>query len=215
MNNDLKNKGKSGIYIIKNNINGKIYVGKTKCFYNRYFRYRYSFFNKNTDSLNSYFLKSMLKHGWDNFSYSVLEYCTTDMLTERECYWILKLKSTDRNIGYNLQIEFEHKTFKTPELCKIQSKNMKNLWSIESFRKKRIQSLKKSWTLSRKTRQSSTNSNAQTKYIYRFYKDGTFKDYRYKDLVKMKMDKSIHSKFSVKKTDMILYKLFTVERIRL
>ena len=35
------------IYAITNKINGKIYIGKTKCFKIRHYQHKYSFFSKN------------------------------------------------------------------------------------------------------------------------------------------------------------------------
>ena len=48
--------------------------------------------------------KSWNKYGKDNFIFSVLEQCGKDHLTNRETYWVNKLHTMERNIGYNIAV---------------------------------------------------------------------------------------------------------------
>lgn len=78
------------VYITTNRINGKIYVGKDSA--------------NNPEYLGSgnYFKAAVKKHGRENFTKAILEYCNDkEHMSEREIFWISKLNSMDRNVGYN------------------------------------------------------------------------------------------------------------------
>lgn len=89
----------SGIYIIKNIVNNKVYIGQSVNVIRR---------NKaelNGRSINSYFLSDYKKYGRDAFSASLLEsihYKNKTLMNEREKYWILKYNSTNEKYGYNI-----------------------------------------------------------------------------------------------------------------
>lgn len=79
------------IYITTNLINGKFYIGKDVA--------------NNPSYLGSGLLlkKAIRRYGINNFKKEILEICDSqELLCEREKYWINKLKSTDRKIGYNI-----------------------------------------------------------------------------------------------------------------
>ena len=79
------------IYKTTNLANGKIYIGSDK--------------HNNPEYLGSgKLLKHAInKYGRDSFHKEILEECSSmENLKEREEYWIRKLNSTDRNIGYNI-----------------------------------------------------------------------------------------------------------------
>ena len=79
------------IYKTTNLINGKIYVGQDS--------------HNNPDYLGSGKLiqKAIKKYNKKNFKKEVLCKCKTkEELNEKEIYWIKKLKSQNRNIGYNI-----------------------------------------------------------------------------------------------------------------
>jgi len=89
-----ENKGKSGIYSWKNLQNGKIYVGSTVDICRRIT----SYFNLAHISREpSYIHSALLKWGYSNFSFTVLEYCSKEDLIQREQYYIDTL-----NPDYNL-----------------------------------------------------------------------------------------------------------------
>lgn len=79
------------IYKTTNLINNKIYVGKDSNNYPKYLG-------------GGKLLKlAITKYGKENFKKVILEKCITiDELNNREVYWIDKLNSTDKVIGYNI-----------------------------------------------------------------------------------------------------------------
>lgn len=92
---------KSGIYLIKNKINNKVYVGQSNNFQNR----KREHFNrlKNNNHTNEHLQKSWNKYGNENFEFIVLEECDINYLDEREIYWINYFNSTNNKFGYNLE----------------------------------------------------------------------------------------------------------------
>ena len=80
------------IYKTTNKINGKIYIGQTKRSWVGYL------------GSGRVLSKAISKYGKENFEREVLCECTTqDELDEMEKYWIKKLNSTNRDIGYNVE----------------------------------------------------------------------------------------------------------------
>lgn len=72
-------------------INGKIYVGKQQRVYKDYL---------GSGLLLGYAIK---KYGRENFTKEIIEHCKDkEHLSEREIYWINKLNSWNRDIGYNI-----------------------------------------------------------------------------------------------------------------
>ncbi len=87
---------KSGIYSFTNKNNGKVYVGQSKKVLTR--RKQHERGNlKNSRRFHN----SIKKNGAESFDFQVLQYCSVELLDEREVYWITKLKSIYPN-GYNL-----------------------------------------------------------------------------------------------------------------
>ncbi len=79
------------IYKIINKVNNKIYIGKD--------------LNNNPKYFGSGKLLKLAikKYGKENFEKIILEHCSSGKeLCEKEIYWIKKLNSTNRNIGYNI-----------------------------------------------------------------------------------------------------------------
>ena len=78
------------IYKIVNTVNGKIYVGRDK--------------HNNPKYMGSGVLINLafIKYGIENFKKEIIEECEEKNLDEREKFWIKKLNSQDKNIGYNI-----------------------------------------------------------------------------------------------------------------
>jgi len=77
-----ENKGKTAIYMWVNKINGKRYIGSAKDLKRRLQIY-YSYKRLQTPMLIN---KALLKYGYASFSLIVLEYCSPEVLVQREQY---------------------------------------------------------------------------------------------------------------------------------
>ena len=81
------NKYKSGIYIIINKINNKIYIGRSENLQRRFMEYyNISYLNRKVTNGNSRICDALLIYGYINFSMEILEYCDKNSLAEREQY---------------------------------------------------------------------------------------------------------------------------------
>jgi len=87
------------IYKIENQLNGKVYIGKTeKTIKYRWNRHLY-YVKKN---INRYLYDAIRKYGESNFSITEIESCDSCILNERERFWIRVYKSTEKEYGYNM-----------------------------------------------------------------------------------------------------------------
>lgn len=87
------------IYIIKNTVNDKVYVGQTKVSLKLRFQNHLSAARNGKDYIIG---KAIRKYGEDKFYIELLEECTVEELNEREKYWIAFFNSTDNRFGYNI-----------------------------------------------------------------------------------------------------------------
>ena len=75
------------IYKIVNDINDKIYIGKTiSTIEKRWSQHKYDYQNRNGEKRPLY--EAMRKHGIENFHIEKIEECSNDIVEEREKYWI-------------------------------------------------------------------------------------------------------------------------------
>jgi group I intron endonuclease len=80
----LENKGKSGIYRWINTLNGKTYIGSSVNISRRLKDYySLSYLEKSEMAI----CLALLKYGYSNFSFEILEYCDKSVLIEREQYY--------------------------------------------------------------------------------------------------------------------------------
>lgn len=82
--------GKSGIYVIKNSINSRVYVGSSKNLYKRFNSHK-SELIKGTHA-NKALQNFCIKHGIDKLTIEILELCEADKLINRENFFIKELK---------------------------------------------------------------------------------------------------------------------------
>ena len=103
-----QDQNKSGIYIIRNTINGKFYVGKSRNIYSR-IKWHITACNTKLKDENRHLIHSWHKYGKEVFEYKVLEYCELDdeVLAERELYWMRELDAINK--GYNFRLDTETK----------------------------------------------------------------------------------------------------------
>jgi group I intron endonuclease len=92
---------KSGIYQIKNLVNGKIYIGQSL---NVKYRLNGHLSSLKRNKHENYHLQNSFNvYGENQFSFSVIEYCEVDNLDEREKFWINQFKSMVHQNGYNFE----------------------------------------------------------------------------------------------------------------
>jgi group I intron endonuclease len=103
----MKSNELCGIYCYENLKNGKKYVGQSVNLKKRIKDHERNYIKKRFEETlcgESYALWGAIKkYGRENFKVSILEICTTDVIDEREIYWISFLKSHVTQNGYNIQ----------------------------------------------------------------------------------------------------------------
>lgn len=200
---------RAGIYVIKNCINNKVYVGKSNNIYKRLHQHKtdVKYTNRNYNE-NPHLLNSILKHGWKNFEYFVIEYINEDEnleknLSEKELYWILKLNALDKNIGYNLRLDSKTKCICSEETKLKISNRLKKEWANGS-RNGHSEKMKLNWKNNKKRskQQSELFSKIKTKYYYEVYKnDQLLETCEYKRLNELGLAASCFSHFHRFKED--------------
>ena len=130
-----------GIYKIENLTNGKIYIGQSIDIYERWNQHKYKAFNPNERGYNSIIYEAFRKYGVENFSFSVLEETSIEMLDERERFWITELDSLAPN-GYNILVggQKNRKPIDKERFCSkcgklLKQKNKTNL-CLDCFKEK-------------------------------------------------------------------------------
>lgn len=115
-------KDKSGIYQIRNLVDGKIYVGSAFNLLKRRAQHRCRLNSKNHG--NCHLQNAWNKYGENNFVFEVLEFIPLDneILKKRETYYIQKLNVCDRSIGYNLSPDALRNTLCEESKQKIREK---------------------------------------------------------------------------------------------
>ena len=90
----------SGVYAIKNIINGKCYIGSSIGINMRWHHHKSDLYRN--EHGNTYLQHAYNKYGEDNFKYTVLETCVESQLITREQYWIDLERSLSSQNGYNI-----------------------------------------------------------------------------------------------------------------
>lgn len=86
------------VYVIRNLITEKVYVGQTKNITQRKAGHFYAARKGNERPL----YRSIRKHGAENFSFEVIEECDDEIINEREQFWVAHFDSFNPEKGYNL-----------------------------------------------------------------------------------------------------------------
>ena len=89
-----------GIYMIKNLINNKIYIGLSKNLKDRLYRHKSKL--KLNKHHNRHLQYAYNYYGSNSFSFSVIEKCSLDIIDQREKHYINFYKSNNRKFGYNI-----------------------------------------------------------------------------------------------------------------
>jgi|LakMenE01Jun11ns_1017448.scaffolds.fasta_scaffold9627600_1 group I intron endonuclease len=98
--NNLEDLLKSGVYLIKNIINNKVYIGSTKMSIHKRVNHHIGRLRINTHK-NAHLQNSYNKYGEDNFIIEILEITDKNDTLIREQYWINNYKENNK-ILYNI-----------------------------------------------------------------------------------------------------------------
>ena len=125
----------SGIYIIKNTQNNKVYVGSSVNVKNREYKHFWMLGRGVHD--NPHLQKSYNKYGKSSFIFEVVEICDESKLIDKENYYISNYKSNVISFGYNLATvnEFRRNTFNDEVKVKLSKYNLiknKNFFKLNN-----------------------------------------------------------------------------------
>ncbi len=144
----------SGIYTITNLINGKIYIGYTINFYNRWASHKSTLILNN--HVNKYLQRTFNKYGINNFKFEILEECDLEYLASQENYWVQMLCTYNPKYGYNSKSTHPNNK-PSPSITTIEKIRLGNLG------KKRSDEVKKKISLSSKGRRLGIPHTQETK----------------------------------------------------
>lgn len=134
------------IYVIKNDINSKVYIGQT--IRNLDIRFKEHCRNKcSKNELNMLIKKAILKYGKEHFHIELIEECSINSLNDKESYYI-SLFNSYKN-GYNLTKGGSYGTkqlkllYKQKEIVSLYKNNyslrqISNLYNVDKFTIKHI-----------------------------------------------------------------------------
>ena len=212
-----------GIYVIKNSINGKIYVGKSKNCYKRLHQHLTDIKIENRNyNENIHLLNSFKKYGDENFEYYLVERFDESLenleniLSERELYWMKELDSLNREKGYNLRWDSQGKCYCSDETKEKIGKRAKKDWE-NGCHANHSDKLKEYWkdNTERRKQQSKLMSETKTKWIYTIYDpEGNLitDNGNYNTLKDLGIASGALCAFSTKKCDDIITKKYRVIR---
>jgi hypothetical protein len=155
----------------------------------------------------------MIKVGIDKFEIFPLEFAEIDNLSELELRWMVRLKSTDRNHGYNLRMDSSTGMITSPETSQKISDNLKRQWA-SGIRDGHAEKLRDKWASdpTRKKNQGILFSQIKTKYEYEVYHpNGEIESCSYDRLVELGL-KNVIVNFHRKNSNDVKCKGFRVIR---
>ena len=100
------------IYIIRNTVNNKVYIGQTKVSVTARWQEHLRHAKYGDQIIN----RAMRKYGIDKFYVETLEICNIDVIDYREMYYIDLYDSTNKSKGYNVSIGGKTPKFKRKAL---------------------------------------------------------------------------------------------------
>ena len=108
------------IYIIKNTVNSKVYIGQTRVSVETRWKEHLRHARYGDQLIN----RAMRKYGVSKFYVETLEICDYSVIDEREMYYIDLYDSTNKSIGYNVSIggntpKFKRKVLSISELVNL------------------------------------------------------------------------------------------------
>lgn len=176
---NLKDKKKFGIYVIRNLVNNKVYVGKAINIHRRIKQHVTALNTKSKDE-NIHLINAWHKYGRENFDYYVAEYLNLsdykninevqEALKKKELAWMIKLKSLDRNFGYNLRQDSEGGMIPSEETRKRLSDANKKRFEDLKEREKIGKKAKEFWKENPDVKKQMKKKVAQSLQKYRYGK---------------------------------------------
>lgn len=120
------------VYVIRNEINQKVYVGQTG---NPDSRQKQHFRAARRGDKHPLY-DSIRCHGENCFTFEIIEKCDESLINEREKFWVEKLGSTNREVGYNLTSGGDQNFKHTEETkCLIRQKRASQIITDEHRRR--------------------------------------------------------------------------------
>jgi len=141
----MKQEIQSGIYQIKNLINGKFYIGSSNDCHQRWIEHLSDLRRNKHHSIH--LQNAWNKYGEENFIHEIIEIVDIDILLKREQFWLDELKPYDKEIGYNICSTagklngYKH----TEETKQFLSKLSKGLKRTDETRKRMSENHSKYW----------------------------------------------------------------------
>lgn len=135
----MENKKKYFIYKIISPSN-RIYIGQTNNLKKRIYQYRGAWCKKQTLLYNS-----LIKYGWKNHKFEIIEECNIDEINEKEIYWIDFYKSNHRTNPENKGLNLTNGGDKPPKTHWIREEEYKlkvSSFNTKNHAKKRISNIK-------------------------------------------------------------------------
>lgn len=160
-------KNRSGIYAIRSLDTGKVYVGRTKCLFQRCKQYVNAFHSESSKHLNDYLMNAFNKYGLDRFEMFALEFCDQDVQKEREIHWMDLLHSCCSETGYNLRRDADGGMIASASTSLKISARLKREWA-SGARNAHATKMRDRWSgdQKRKDAQSALLSRIKTKWVY-------------------------------------------------
>jgi len=93
----------TGIYQIRNRLNGKVYIGRSVNVEKRLSDHRSAL--RTGRHYSEHMQSAWIKYGEESFELNVIEECDEKLLPTRESHWIRELQAIDPAQGYNLKDE--------------------------------------------------------------------------------------------------------------
>lgn len=95
-----KNKNRSAVYCIKNITSGKIYIGSSVDYLERWNQHKKSL--RKGNHYNKHLQRAWIKYGEASFIFGIIEYCTLELMPDIEMFHIRSMDAINPNIGYNV-----------------------------------------------------------------------------------------------------------------